>query len=113
MRRLLPLTVLAVLLASTATTLAASLPVNQRFVDAKGKVSLLTRAGKVGYVTGSTKCGRLADQRVSLKGGKVRSRKRARIKISGTIPTSRSVRIRVTRKQCSVSLTLRRNTKPE
>lgn len=113
MRRLLALTVVAVLLGSTAVALGASLPVNQRFVDSSGKVSLLTRAGKKGYLTGPTRCGRLADQRVSLTGGKVRSRKGARIKVSGTIPTSRSVRIRVARKQCAVSLTLRRNTKPE
>mgnify|MGYP007001750052 CR=1 FL=1 len=44
-----------------ATATAASLPVNQRFADSKGKVSLLTRSGGKGYVNARTRCGRLAD----------------------------------------------------
>lgn len=113
MRRLLLLGALTALVACSAPALGATLPVNQRFVDSKGKVSLLTRSGGKGFLTGRTRCGRFRDQRVSLTGGRVRSRKGARIRVTGTIPSSRMVQIRATRGRCAVSLTLRRNSRPE
>ena len=53
------------------TAVAASLPVNQRFSDAKEKVSLLTRSGGKGYVTARTRCGRFADRRVRIARGRI------------------------------------------
>lgn len=113
MRRLLLPLALAILVATAATANGASLLVNQRYVDGKGRVVLLVRSGGKGFLTGRTACGRLVEQPLSLRGGKVRSRKGARIRVSGTVTSSRSVQLRVTRKRCSASLTLRRNTKPE
>lgn len=112
MRRLLPLT-LVVLFALGGSAGAASLPVNQRFVDARGVFSLLTRPGGKGVIDARTRCGRLIGQRVSLRGGQVRSRKGARFRVRGTIRSARSVRVTVTRRTCSASFTLRRSTKPE
>lgn len=105
--RSLVLALLALAAGATAAQ-AASLPANQRFTDARGRAELITRSGGRGSVSATTRCGRLTDQPVRIVAGAVRSRAGARYRISGVVQTSSQVRLRIARRGCSATYTLRR-----
>ena len=92
---------------------AVSLPSNQTFVDGKDRVSLLTRSGGEGYVTARTRCGRIADYRVRIRGGRVSTPRGTRYRIAGTVTTRSTVSLRIRRGKCSAAYTLRRSTEPQ
>jgi hypothetical protein len=96
-----------------ATAVAASLPVNQRFSDAKEKVSLLTRSGGKGSVTARTRCGRFADRRVRISRGRITSTKGARFRITGVVTSRSTLRLSIRRGTCATTFSLKRVTKPQ
>ena len=104
---------IALVAVSSSTALAASLPVNQRFSDAKGKVSLLTRSGGKGSVTARTSCGRFADRRVRIARGRITSVKGARYRITGVVTSRSTLRLTVRRGRCAVTFAMKRVTKPQ
>lgn len=111
LRTLLAGVALTAILSSTAV--AASLPVNQRFSDAKDRVSLLTRAGGKGSVTARTRCGRFADRRVRISRGQIASPKGARYRITGVVTSRSTLRLTVRRGGCAATFALKRVTKPQ
>lgn len=96
-----------------ATATAASLPVNQRYADNKGKVSLLTRSGGKGYVNARTRCGRLADRRVRISGGRITSSRAARLRVTGTVTSRSTATLTIRRRGCAATFALKRVTAPQ
>lgn len=96
-----------------ATAAAVSLPANQRFSDAKARISLLTRAGGKGYVTARTRCGRFADRRVRIARGRVTTPVKGRYRITGVVTTRSTLQLVVQRGRCSATFQLRRVTAPQ
>lgn len=111
LRVLLTTVVLVAVVCGTAA--AASLPVNQRFTDAKEKVSLLTRSGGKGYVTARTRCGRFADRRVRIARGRISSPKGAPHRITGVVTSRSTLRLTIRRGGCVATLALKRVTAPQ
>ena len=96
-----------------ATATAASLPVNQRFADSKGKVSLLTRSGGKGYVNARTRCGRLADRRVRIRAGRITSSRTPRVRVTGQVTSRSTATVTIRRRGCAATFTLARVTAPQ
>lgn len=93
---------------------AASLRVDQRYADAGGRVSLLTRSGGRGYVTARTRCGRIADRRVRFSRGRFQHvNRRSSVRISGTVVDRDTARIAIRKGRCVARLTLRRVTEAQ
>ncbi len=98
--------------ASTASPAgAASLPSDQTFKDAQGKMSLLTRRGGKGFLTAATRCGRLADVKVAIRRGKVSGR-RGRTRISGSVLSRSKVSVKIRRGSCAFRAVLKRDAGP-
>jgi hypothetical protein len=104
--------VLSLLAIHPAPAGAASLPPDQTFVSSQGGVSMLTRSGGRAFVTARTRCGRVSDQRVRVRGGRISTPGRARVRISGRVLSRSRVRLTLRRGSCTRTYTLRVQGRP-